>query len=112
MHFLVLATDYDVTLAHAGVVDDKTASAVERPRNSGRRIVLVTGRHLPKFFLGSNSSIESLWKTVECALSTGDARRKAAVPASERALRQSASRAEYPVLRVRWKTQPPFHFPR
>src|SRR5215472_15211113 len=54
MHFLVLATDYDVTLAHAGVVDVKTASAVERLRNSGRRIVLVTGRHLPdlcKIFL-------------------------------------------------------------
>jgi HAD superfamily hydrolase (TIGR01484 family) len=47
MHFIVLATDYDGTLAHDGVVDDKTIAAVERLRNSGRRIVLVTGRHLP-----------------------------------------------------------------
>ena len=47
MHFLVLATDYDGTLAHDGVVDDNSIAALERLRNSGRRIVLVTGRHLP-----------------------------------------------------------------
>lgn len=47
MHFLLLATDYDGTLAHDGVVDQRTVTALERLRNSGRRIVLVTGRHLP-----------------------------------------------------------------
>jgi len=47
MHFLVLATDYDGTLAHGGVVDDNTVGALERLRSSGRRVVLVTGRHLP-----------------------------------------------------------------
>ena len=47
MHFLLLATDYDGTLAHDGVVDEGTVTALERLRNSGRRIVLVTGRHLP-----------------------------------------------------------------
>jgi phosphoglycolate phosphatase (TIGR01487 family) len=47
MHFLLLATDYDGTLAHDGVVDEKTVTALERLRCSGRRIVLVTGRHLP-----------------------------------------------------------------
>jgi hydroxymethylpyrimidine pyrophosphatase-like HAD family hydrolase len=47
MHFIVLATDYDGTLAHDGVVDDNTIAAVKRLRNSGRKIVLVTGRHLP-----------------------------------------------------------------
>jgi HAD superfamily hydrolase (TIGR01484 family) len=47
MHFLVLATDYDGTLAHDGVVDDTTVAALERLRTSGRRLVLVTGRHLP-----------------------------------------------------------------
>lgn len=46
MHFLVLATDYDGTLAHDGVVDKETIAAVERLRSSGRRVVLVTGRHL------------------------------------------------------------------
>lgn len=47
MHFLLLATDYDGTLAHDGVVDQRTVTALERLRNSRRRIVLVTGRHLP-----------------------------------------------------------------
>src|SRR6516165_6177044 len=47
MHFLLLATDYDGTLAHDGVVDERTVTALERLRNAGRRIILVTGRHLP-----------------------------------------------------------------
>lgn len=47
MHFLLLATDYDGTLAHDGLVDQRTVTALERLRHSGRRIVLVTGRHLP-----------------------------------------------------------------
>lgn len=47
MHFILLATDYDGTLAHDGVVDEKTVDALERLRNSGRKLVLVTGRHLP-----------------------------------------------------------------
>ena len=47
MHFLVLAADYDGTLAHDGIVNENTVRALERLRNSGRRIVLVTGRHLP-----------------------------------------------------------------
>lgn len=47
MHYILLATDYDGTLAHDGVVDVGTVQALERLRNSGRRIVLVTGRHLP-----------------------------------------------------------------
>ncbi|HKU26954.1 MAG TPA: HAD-IIB family hydrolase [Candidatus Sulfotelmatobacter sp.] len=47
MHFLVLAADYDGTLAHDGNVDDPTIRALERLRASGRKLVLVTGRHLP-----------------------------------------------------------------
>ena len=47
MHYLLLATDYDGTLAHDGLVDQRTVTALERLRQSGRRIVLVTGRHLP-----------------------------------------------------------------
>ena len=46
MHLIVLATDFDGTLAHDGVVDEDTISALERFRASGRRLVLVTGRHL------------------------------------------------------------------
>jgi HAD superfamily hydrolase (TIGR01484 family) len=47
MYFLALATDYDGTLAHEGVVDDSTTAALERLKLTGRRLILVTGRELP-----------------------------------------------------------------
>ena len=47
MYFLALATDYDGTLAHDGVVDPDTVAAIRRLKNSGRRLILVTGRELP-----------------------------------------------------------------
>jgi hypothetical protein len=47
MHLLVLAADYDGTLASDGKVDDSTIDALERARSSGRKLILVTGRHLP-----------------------------------------------------------------
>jgi hydroxymethylpyrimidine pyrophosphatase-like HAD family hydrolase len=46
MRYLVLATDYDGTIAHHGLVDAPTLAALGRVRNSGRRLVLVTGREL------------------------------------------------------------------
>jgi len=46
MRYLVLASDYDGTLAHDGVVDDATIRAVERLIHSGRGLILVTGREL------------------------------------------------------------------
>src|SRR5262245_33064937 len=47
MRFHALATDYDGTVAHHGLVDDATLAALERAKNSGRKLVLVTGRELP-----------------------------------------------------------------
>jgi hydroxymethylpyrimidine pyrophosphatase-like HAD family hydrolase len=47
MRYLALACDYDGTLAHAGRVADRTISALERLRDSGRKLILVTGRELP-----------------------------------------------------------------
>jgi phosphoglycolate phosphatase (TIGR01487 family) len=47
MHFLVLAADYDGTLAWDGKVDDRTIDSLQRLRASGRTLLLVTGRHLP-----------------------------------------------------------------
>jgi HAD superfamily hydrolase (TIGR01484 family) len=47
LYFLALATDYDGTLAHDGVVDPDTIAALRRLKNSGRRLILVTGRELP-----------------------------------------------------------------
>jgi HAD superfamily hydrolase (TIGR01484 family) len=46
MRYLALASDYDGTLAHDGVVDESTIRAVERLLQSGRSLILVTGREL------------------------------------------------------------------
>jgi HAD superfamily hydrolase (TIGR01484 family) len=48
MRYLALATDYDGTIAHDGVVDDATLEALQRFRQSGRTLILVTGRELPE----------------------------------------------------------------
>jgi HAD superfamily hydrolase (TIGR01484 family) len=47
MYISCLATDYDSTLAHDGIVDDAIAEALVAFRRSGRRLLLVTGRELP-----------------------------------------------------------------
>jgi HAD superfamily hydrolase (TIGR01484 family) len=47
LYFLALATDYDGTLARDGVVDSETIAALERFKETGRRLILVTGRELP-----------------------------------------------------------------
>src|SRR5262245_31096564 len=46
MRYIVLACDYDGTLAHHGVVDEITRAALVRLRESHRKLVLVTGREL------------------------------------------------------------------
>jgi HAD superfamily hydrolase (TIGR01484 family) len=46
MRFHVLATDYDGTIAHHGLVDASTQEALARVRASGRKLILVTGREL------------------------------------------------------------------
>src|SRR5436305_14751143 len=47
MRYAVLATDYDGTLATQGHVDAPTLAALEEVRQSGRKLICVTGRHLP-----------------------------------------------------------------
>ncbi|HTI00655.1 MAG TPA: HAD hydrolase family protein [Acidisoma sp.] len=47
MYFLALATDYDGTLAHDGVVTPETRAALQRFKASGRHIIMVTGRQMP-----------------------------------------------------------------
>jgi hypothetical protein len=44
----ILATDYDGTLAHDGHVSEETLLALRRLRESGRRVILVTGREMPE----------------------------------------------------------------
>ncbi|MBW4576027.1 MAG: Cof-type HAD-IIB family hydrolase [Aphanothece sp. CMT-3BRIN-NPC111] len=46
MRYLALATDYDGTLASEGRVLEETIAALERLRQSGRKLILVTGREL------------------------------------------------------------------
>jgi hydroxymethylpyrimidine pyrophosphatase-like HAD family hydrolase len=47
MYLIGFATDYDGTLAHHGRVSAATLAALERLRESGRKLLLVTGRELP-----------------------------------------------------------------
>ncbi len=47
MRFHVLATDYDGTLATHGSVEPSATAALVRLRESGRKVLLVTGRELP-----------------------------------------------------------------
>ena len=46
MRYLALCCDYDGTIAHHGRVDEPTLAALERLRESGRKLVMVTGREL------------------------------------------------------------------
>lgn len=46
MHYFVLASDYDGTLATDGMVHDETIAALDRLKDSGRKLILVTGREL------------------------------------------------------------------
>ena len=50
MTFDALATDYDGTLAHHGIVDDTTIAALRRARDAGVRLLMVTGRELGSLF--------------------------------------------------------------
>ncbi|WP_331371458.1 HAD family hydrolase [Sinorhizobium chiapasense] len=47
MYLMALATDYDGTLAEDGVVREETLEALKRLKETGRRLLLVTGRELP-----------------------------------------------------------------
>src|SRR5436190_1013745 len=46
MRYLALACDYDGTIAHDGRVTETMVEAFVRLRNSGRKLILVTGREL------------------------------------------------------------------
>jgi HAD superfamily hydrolase (TIGR01484 family) len=46
MYFIALALDYDGTLAEHGIVDQKTLNALRRFKETGRKLILVTGREL------------------------------------------------------------------
>ncbi|WEX76203.1 HAD-IIB family hydrolase [Sinorhizobium numidicum] len=47
MYFMALATDYDGTLADHGAVSPESLEALKRLKETGRKLLLVTGRELP-----------------------------------------------------------------
>jgi HAD superfamily hydrolase (TIGR01484 family) len=47
-HCRALATDYDGTLAHDSHVESETLAALVRLKDSGRKVILVTGREMPE----------------------------------------------------------------
>ena len=47
MYLQALATDYDGTIAEHGGVSETTIAALEQIKESGRKLILVTGRELP-----------------------------------------------------------------
>ena len=46
MNILALASDYDGTIADVGVTSESTVAALRRWKASGRKLILVSGRHL------------------------------------------------------------------
>src|SRR5678815_930231 len=46
MRYHALAADYDGTLAHHGRIDEPTWAALRRLRETGRKLIMVTGRQL------------------------------------------------------------------
>jgi HAD superfamily hydrolase (TIGR01484 family) len=50
VRYHALAADYDGTLAHHGKIDESTWAALRRLRESGRQLILVTGRQLDDLF--------------------------------------------------------------
>ncbi|MEO8701631.1 MAG: HAD-IIB family hydrolase [Kofleriaceae bacterium] len=46
MRYHALAADYDGTLAHHGRIDEATWAALRKLRDSGRKLIMVTGRQL------------------------------------------------------------------
>jgi len=55
MNIRALATDYDGTLAWHSVVEPSTCEALAQFRNSGRKLIMVTGREMKELFCVFNS---------------------------------------------------------
>src|SRR5687768_809539 len=47
MKYQLLATEYDGTIAHHGAVDPATIEALQKFKDTGRKVILVTGREIP-----------------------------------------------------------------
>jgi hypothetical protein len=63
VRYHALAADYDGTLATHGVLDDDTRGALRRLRDSGRKLVMVTGRELDEL-LGIAGNVDAFDRIV------------------------------------------------
>src|SRR5205085_8920266 len=59
MRYHALAADYDGTLAHHGRIEDATWAALRKFRETGRKLLMVTGRELDELLalLGTNAEV-------------------------------------------------------
>ena len=102
MRYVALACDYDGTIAHDGAVADSLVDALARLKDSGRRLLLVTGRELDdlcEVFARSSSSIVSSRRTAQCSIDPRLARWPDPGRSAARVLRRrrlQASRASSP----------------
>lgn len=68
MQYLALATDYDGTLAHDSHVSEHALAAIRRLKDSGRKLLLVTGRELPEL-----ESVFPDWALCDCIVAENGA---------------------------------------
>ena len=65
---MVLASDYDGTLAFQGKVDSHTLAALDRLLGSGRKLILVTGRELNDLKSVFPEGCASNWSSLRTAV--------------------------------------------
>jgi hydroxymethylpyrimidine pyrophosphatase-like HAD family hydrolase len=68
MRYLALATDYDGTLAHDSHVSEEALTAIQRLKESGRKVLLVTGREMPELI-----SVFPEYKLCDCVVAENGA---------------------------------------
>jgi len=68
MRYLALATDYDGTLAHDSHVSEAALTAIQRLKDSGRKLLLVTGREMPEL-----QSVFPEYKRCDCIVAENGA---------------------------------------
>ncbi len=86
MQFLAIASDYDGTLARDGRVDRSTLNGLQRARQSGRKIILVTGREI-----SSLREVFSSFHLFDCIVAENGALLHNPVTGQERLLCPAAS---------------------
>src|SRR5678816_2740882 len=70
MRYKALATDYDGTLAHHGLVDPATIDAVTSLREQGTKVLLVTGREFPELLRERGVKELSVGRTIVATMET------------------------------------------